>query len=216
MRETYYDLIQEHPFLFNNPPDCQLEVLLNEKEIQEAEQITKRSVGIMYEDSYIYLLRDAIKSKDGSYGTYIRLLHKNLSGGTVILPITDDKKIVLIKHFRHSIRDFCYEIPRGFQESKLTSEENAQNELKEEINAIPLELIYLGNVLADSGLLGSNSSIYCAKITADQLEINDDGEGISHIVLLSYDELVKKILDGEIQDSYTLTALYLARLHQLI
>ena len=121
-----------------------------------------------------------------------------------------------IKHFRHSIRDFCYEIPRGSQESKLTSEENAQIELKEEINAIPLELIYLGNVLADSGLLGSNSSIYCAKITADQLEINDDGEGISHIVLLSYDELVKKILDGEIQDSYTLTALYLTKLHQLI
>lgn len=216
MRKEYFALMQDRPALFDNPSDCPLKIIMEEAEIQNVEQKTGRTVGIMYEDSYIYLLRDAVKFANGSFGTYIRLVHKNASGGSVVLPVTEDGKLILVKHFRHSARKFYYEIPRGFQEAGLTGKENAKKEIKEEINAVPLDIHYLGDVLADSGLIGTSAAIYCATIPAENLQVNDMEEGITHIISLSYDELVKKILEGEIQDSYTLTALYLAKLHQLI
>lgn len=216
MKERYFELMQNMPELFENPKGCPIQILLTAEEIEKAETVTGRSAGIMYEDGYIYLLRDAVQWGNGSYGTYIRVVHKNQHGGTAVLPVTDEGKIILTRHFRHSTRKFYYEIPRGFLEKGLTKEENARKELKEEINATEAQMHYLGEVLPDGGMIGTSSALFLAKVPACQLKVNDELEGITTILELSCEEITEKILNGEIVDGYTMTALFLAKTKGLL
>ncbi|MGL4773279.1 MAG: NUDIX hydrolase [Clostridium sp.] len=56
----------------------------------------------------------------------------NICDGVMILPITEEGEIVLLKQFRPAIGDYLYELPAGMVDQGETVEEAAKRELYEE------------------------------------------------------------------------------------
>lgn len=212
--DAYFQLMAQRPELFQNPPECPLPVLTREEDIQTVERQTGRPVGIMYQDQYICLLRDAVRRQNGAAGTYIRLLHSAGQAGVVLLPYTAAGEVVLLRHFRHSNRSFSLELPRGFSETGCSFQEDLRRELREELGTQPLSVTFLGQAAADSGLMAGQARFYAVEV-AGPLRPTDGKESICGVELLPLEETERLIRTGEITDGFTLNALYLARLHGL-
>ena len=93
----------------------------------------------------------------------------------------------------------------------LSGEDNCAKEVLEEIGAQAKNIIYLGEVYADSGLCTNSASVYLCNV--DNITLQDEYEGIKQILLVSSDELEKMIIDKKITDGFTLSAL---KIHQSI
>lgn len=56
----------------------------------------------------------------------------NICDGVMIVPVTEDNEIVMLKQYRPAISDYLYELPAGMVDSGETIEEAARRELFEE------------------------------------------------------------------------------------
>jgi len=129
-----------------------------------APELGEAGYGVLYEDKYVLLLRDKVKFPDGSVGGYLRLLNQSdLTGssGTVIVPVIGES-ILFIRTFRHAIRDWSWELPRGFQEAGLSEEENASKELCEELGGDVVKISRIGEINANTGLTAGKIGVYQA------------------------------------------------------
>src|SRR6266567_7172972 len=210
-----------HPALFANPPQGGITILLDEHEIQEAQTQMARwleskgmpvewaRVGIVYQDQYARILRDAVRFPGGFLGTYIRFVgEEDDPPGVVALPFYREQ-VLLIRHFRHATRTWHTEIPRGFGKKGLSSEENAQRELEEEIGATISRLVSLGRVYPDTGALSEYNDFFYAEVESYG-EIEAD-EAIVELLPTSLSEFERMIRENEMTDGFTLTAYALAK-----
>ena len=168
-----------------------------------------RQIGVVYESPYHLLVVDLVDGGGGKYYTYERILEKN-SGAAVILPITPDGKIVLLKQFRHSLREEQLQLPRGFGTQKMTAAENARKEAGEEIGVDDEAPIELGTVVANSGLSGVRVKVFLFKIH-DDYRIVYGKEGIVDVCTFTPGEFDQLIKNGQITDGFTLSAWSLYR-----
>lgn len=96
----YLAYAKVHPELFTNPSENIYSVLLDPEEIRKVETATARrleikglprewaQVGIVYEDQYLFILRDAVRFPDGYLSTYVRIIEEESNvSGVVILPV---------------------------------------------------------------------------------------------------------------------------------
>ena len=169
---------------------------------------TKREIGVVYESPYRMILVDLIKDvKNNRYYAYERIIsvHK---GGVVVIPIHGDN-FILLNQFRHSMRDYQYAFPRGFGESQISTEENAQKEVCEELginNEDIHNITFLGTIIADSGLCGDPVSIFVCKIKDNTINISKGYEGIETYVEKTPTEFADMVKNKEITDGFTLAA----------
>ena len=230
-RERYAALGLSAPELFETRPDDPLQLLLDDADIARAEAAAAQNlsarqqstewcrVGVVYEDPYVRILRDAVRFPDGRYGTYIRILHSAPGsggvGGVAVLPVSDGR-VLLFRHFRHASRTWHLEIPRGFVDG-VDPETAALRELAEETGTQASALIDLGKLSPDSGLLGSEVRLYLARIdSAGPARVNDGQEPIEGLRWVELAELRDLIASGAITDSFTIAAFARASLRKLL
>ncbi|MEV0444741.1 NUDIX hydrolase [Streptomyces spectabilis] len=171
------------------------------------------ALGLVYEDPYIRLLRDPVRFPDGRFGTYLRILGAADGPGCAILPVIQDR-VLLLENYRHAVRAWTLEIPRGFGTDGLSAESNALKELDEELSAQVESITPIGAVHPDTGLSSQLVHLFFARLTATgPLEA---AEGIRGTITLTPGELDSRIVDGTITDGFTLAALTQARLRRLI
>lgn len=124
--------------------------------------------------------------------------------GVAILPIFDNK-IGLIRIYRPAVSRYFWEIPHGFIEPSESSETSAIRELLEEAGAAPKEIISLGYITPDAGLLRARVQLFLAKncklVSAQENEL-----GLSGFKLVDINEFEAMIQRSEIEDSFTLSA----------
>ncbi|UCE36433.1 MAG: NUDIX hydrolase [Thermoplasmata archaeon] len=224
--KEYLSFAESHPTLFVNPPEGGYFILLDKNEIRRVEaDMAKKleqsghpprwaQIGIIYEDQYLLILRDAVRFPDGSFGTYIRTVEKEDSApGVVILPIYN-QKVLLVRHFRHATRNWHLEIPRGFGTKGLSSEENAHRELSEETGSVASRLIPLGMIHSNTGLGSESVHLFFAEVSS--ISQPESHEAISELIPVDLSEFERLISQGEITDSFTIVAYTRARLHNLL
>ena len=152
--------------------------------------------------------------RSDDFKEHFRLAHaEGISDGVVIVPITDDDRIVLIRQFRHPVRMWLRELPRGASEEGETPEDAAGRELKEEIGATASEFFPLGRVVSDSGQQVGHPHIVAARVRLSGDADPEDSESIDARFQYSYAELVAACERGEIIDSFTLAAVVRLRPH---
>jgi ADP-ribose pyrophosphatase len=224
-RVRYEAIREERPALFANPPNAPYEILtssamMDQAEAAEAARLKRDSrpeswshCGVVYEDKYQILLRDAVRRPDGSLGTYARSTSASAAVGAAVLPVLNDK-VVLLRHFRHATRSEHLEIPRGFGEPGATAEEQAYRELSEETGSAADELIPLGGIHPNTGSSADLVELFFARV--HQTGAPEAAEGIAGLELIEAAKLANMISDGKITDAFTITAWARASLRGLL
>jgi ADP-ribose pyrophosphatase len=212
----YLALARSHPALFSNPVQGGYLILLEPSEIQAAEvQQRERlraeglpeewaTVGIVCQDQYMLLVRDAVRYQNGLLGTYIRYLDVEASPPTVaILPLFHGE-VLLIRHFRHATRDWHWELPCGGGEANTSDESSAHRELAEEISGVASRLHSLGHIHPALGMSAERIELFYADL--ESYGKVDPVEAIAEVKSVSIDEFRRMIREGEITDTVTIAA----------
>lgn len=223
--KRYNELRQRWPELFANPHDSGYTILfepslVSAAEAEEEARLTLRSMpaswgrtGVVYEDPYMLVVRDAVRRPDGSLGTYVRTVPASGWAGAAILPLINGKA-VLLRHFRHATRAWHLEIPRGFGDPGLNGADQARQELREEIGADADNLVSLGFFHSNTGAASDKVELFLAEIHG--LGEPQTSEGISRIETLPSDQVAELIGSGGISDSFTIGAFTRAWLRNLL
>lgn len=211
--DPYVSLQRTQPERFTNATGG-IEILTRSQDVEAAAaaiETTTDQLGVVYADRYITVVRDPVRFPDGRLGGYVRVFTTSGRPGAVILPLLGDA-IVLVEHYRHATRAWHLEAPRGFGDPEAAVD-TATRELGEEIGAAPVQLIALGVVFPDTGLLADPVPLYAARIA--KLGALDHGEGIRRTVTLAPGEAAAAIQNGRINDGFTISVLTRAHLHGL-
>jgi ADP-ribose pyrophosphatase len=216
-RSTYDDLRESFPHLFANPPDAAFAILTDPAEIATAERIQTADLaeaglpaymaetGVVFMDSFMMVVRDAVKTRDGEYGTYGRVVAPGNSSGVVVLPLVAGG-IVLLNHFRHSTRSWHLELPRGFGTPGIDDPaDDARRELREEIGTDAATIHDLGIMYPDTGATSTPVRLFFAEVTGTPFAA-DRAEGIDDVRIVDPAELARLIGDATITDGFTIAA----------
>lgn len=223
---AYEALRARRPELFVNPPGAAFEILLDRADQDRASAVMSRAVakggfprdcadiGVVYRDPYISIVRDAVRFTTGRLGTYIRVVPEVDAGGAAVLPLLDDGRIVLLRHFRHASRSWHWEIPRGFGDPGEGGKATARRELLEELGVGKADFTHLGAMNGDTGMNVGADQLYLARIeAADFGEEPDDearAEGIAAYRAVSQEDFRTMLREHRISDAFTLAAYALA------
>ncbi len=129
-------------------------------------------------------------------------------GAVVILPILDAERIVLLRNFRFVLNETLWELPAGTVEPNEPLLECAKRELIEETGYSAKRWTSLGYLYASPGVLDEKLHLFVAEeLTAGEMDLEAD-EKIEPVIV-RFDEAIRMILNGEIRDAKTVTALLL-------
>lgn len=130
-------------------------------------------------------------------------------GSVVILPITADGRIVLVKQWRQAAGKVLLEAPCGTREPGEDPLVTAHRELREETGFRASSMTPLGGSWVAPGYSGEFTHAFIAhNLTLDPLP-QDTGEDI-HTVMTPIAEFPRMIRDGEMQDQITIAVYYMA------
>lgn len=197
----YTELIAQWPYLFqNNGP---LKIVTDWEIVEAYQRRTGKLIGVRYESPYNILVVDLVFEKEEIFFPYERLLPAVARGAAVCIPEFRGK-YVLLRQYRHAMRDYQFAFPRGFATEGLAGSENAKKELEEELGADIKCIEYLGDVIADSGITGNRVGIYLCHI--NQFHLHQGHEGIVDSICVSKENLEEMIRENKLSDGYSLSA----------
>lgn len=199
--KRYLELIKERPECFQNTGP--IHIVKDWAVVEKYQQQTGKTIGVCYESKFNILVVDLIYEREGEYFPYERILPTTPRGAVVCVPEYKGQYI-LLKQYRHAMRDYQYAFPRGYATPGLTGTQNACKELEEELGANVKNARFLGSIVADSGLSGQAVEIYLCHVESYQERCGYEGIVETHIA--SEDELIQMIRNNQITDGFTLAA----------
>ncbi len=103
--------------------------------------------------------RDEVVLPGGQTGTY-NVIDK--SPCVFIVPVTTDRNIILIHHYRYPIDQWCCEVPAGGQKKGASLEESARDELLEEVGGVANEWKHVGHFYPSNGTMNEEAHVFLA------------------------------------------------------
>lgn len=131
-------------------------------------------------------------------------------GAAAMVPLLDRETVVLIRQYRHAVGGYIWEIPAGTlapEESPLVC---AKRELIEETGFSANAWHKLGEITPVPSYSDERIHIFLAEdlMPAEQ---NLDNDEMLDVHKIRFDDAIKMIYKGEIQDSKTINGLLMAR-----
>ena len=130
-------------------------------------------------------------------------------GASAIVPLSRKGSLLLIKQYRHAIGDYIWEIPAGTLNQDETPLECAMRELSEETGFSAEVWNKLGETTPVPGYSDERIHIFLATELMPTTQRLDKDEMID-VQELRFDYAMQMIYSGLIQDSKTITGLFLA------
>lgn len=129
----------------------------------------------------------------------------------VVVPLTVQGELVLVRQYRHGSRQMSLELPGGLHDgADETAQAGAVRELAEETGYGGGEFIWLGDLRPQPALLSNRLRVYLARglrpATAPRL---DPGEDIE-VVPIDVREVSTRIARGDIDNAMAIAALAMA------
>jgi 8-oxo-dGTP pyrophosphatase MutT (NUDIX family) len=124
-----------------------------------------------------------------------------LPTGVVAMAITEEENIILIKQYRHPIKETLIELPGGFIDADEQPQQAIIRELQEETGYTFPAVQYLGITAANPGLLNNHTHMFLAtggvKTSEQQLDQNEEIE----IIFKSVTEVKMMLQHNEFRQS---------------
>jgi len=160
---------------------------------------------------YFTARRDRCRRPDGQIVPEYFVVE--LPPSVCILPVTENSEVVMVRQYRHPLKQAILEIPGGFLDPSEDPGDAARRELLEETGYAFDKVTPLGKIAANPGLLDNFTYLYLAsggrKVQEQDLDPNEEIE----IVLVPLEELVKMLRRNEIVQSMHACCLFYALLH---
>ena len=144
--------------------------------------------------------KDEVLLPSGKRGEY-HFVH--VKGSSMVIPVLDDGKLILVNQYRYLADRESLEFPCGSVKEDSSYEETARHELAEETGYETKELKCVAEFNPYNGVTDEICKIYIARGLKPVKTTHDDTEEFEQ-VHLSPKELEKKILSNEIWDGMTL------------
>lgn len=126
-------------------------------------------------------------------------------GGVAVIGMTEDGRVPLVRQFRYPYKEIIFEIPAGKLEKGEDPFEAGKREFKEEVGAVADRYFSLGELYPTPGYTNEIIRLYGATGLHFEEQDLDDDEFLQ-IVLMPFDELIERIMSGEIKDAKTVAA----------
>ncbi|EFP95744.1 NUDIX hydrolase [Vibrio caribbeanicus] len=161
----------------------------------------------------ISLVEEFVPLPNGKNVVHTSICHP---GAAVILPITEEGEIVLIKQFRPSLKKWFLELPAGTIEPNESVLSCAMRELEEETGYNAETIIPMGQVTPLAGFCDEIQHLFIAKDLTSTQHLTCDDDEVIEVVLMPLEMLEQKIVSGEVSDAKTIACLSKAKLSGFI
>ncbi len=164
----------------------------------------------VYHGRVVDVRRDRVVMPNGNTAT---LEVVESSDATAVVAVTADRKVLLIKQFRHATGGTLLEIPAGKMEPGESPEDCAGRELEEETGYRPGTMRRLASFYVSPGFCTEMIHLFLAgDLTRYQQKLDQD-ECID-VIGIPLDEALAMVDRGEIKDAKTIAGLLTA--HRVI
>lgn len=206
--EQYLSLIKERPESFADTGN--IHIVTDPVAVAKFQEQSGRKIGVVYKSPYHLMVVDLVYIQEGHYFAYERILPAVNKGAVVIVPQYRNG-FLLLKQYRHALRDYQYAFPRGFASEGISAEDNVRKEIAEELKAEAFQVRFLGTCVADSGLSGDNVNVFSCQVK--NFSIQNGYEGICNVIQLSNEDMKQWMKAGRLNDGFTLSAYGLLNAH---
>lgn len=135
----------------------------------------------------------------------------------IILPITKNKEIVMVRQYKHGIRKILLELPAGtFDKTKETPEHAAKRELLEETGYKAKKLKKLGEWHEWPTKDNHTVHAFLAKNVEKIKEQNLDPTEQIEVTLAKLEDAIKMVVTGKIKVSGTIATILLAQQQKIL
>lgn len=133
-------------------------------------------------------------------------------GAVVIIPVLENRKIILVRQFRFAARSWMWEFPAGGIEPGESRRNAASRELIEEIGLKPKKLKFLFQFYPTPGISGEIMYLFKAEELSPAIGKPDEDEEIE-VEEFSSSEVSRMINQGKIIDGKTILGFYYLKHH---
>jgi len=162
----------------------------------------------IFDGRILHVHRDTVRLPDGVEAVREVVDHP---GGVCVLALDDQDRALLVSQFRYPYGKVLWEVPAGKLEYGEDPKQAAIRELKEETGATAGEFSSLGELYPSPGYCGEIIRMYFArKLTFGETHLDKDE--FLNMERIPFDQLVERVLSGEIKDAKTIAAVLKAKL----
>ena len=179
--------------------------------MQEFEQLeeVELSSEAKYDGTLLHIRRDTVRLPNGQTATREYNIHY---GAVCIIPLLENGDVLLERQYRYPLREVITEIPAGKLDAPDEDPlEAAKRELREETGATAAEWYPLGLFCPVGAYSTERIHMFLARgLTFGERELDEDE--FLNVFRMPLDELVDRVLAGQIPDAKTQAAALRAKL----
>lgn len=168
------------------------------------EEFKRISRDLVQKGVIIDYYQDTIQVPGGNIVKWDFIRH---NGAAAVVPVDDRGKVVMVRQYRNALDRYTLEIPAGgLNGADEPSRDAALRELTEETGFTAEKLEFLLSIRTTVAFCNEKIDIYVATGLKPGKQHLDEDEYVD-VEAYDLEELVHKILSGEIQDSKTVSAI---------
>lgn len=126
---------------------------------QKPEPFKTLTSRIAWSCSWYSVRQDQILLPNGQEGQFNVVQH---DGAVWIVPVTTNGELVLLHHYRYTVRDWCWEVPAGGMGDGQPPEVVARRELREETGGEAADWRYVGQFYTSNGISNEVGHVFLA------------------------------------------------------
>ena len=157
----------------------------------------------IYQGKIINLVQDKLQTPVGNLVNWDLVIH---NGASAIIPVDSQGNILLVKQYRNAADSVVLEIPAGKLEGNEDPRICAMRELEEETGYSSDDIEFLMDFYPAIGYSNEKIYVYVAKNLTKTKQDLDEDEFVE-VEKYSLDEVIRMIMNGEIKDSKTISAI---------
>ena len=141
---------------------------------------------VRFENEICQLVEDRVElnGRDTTDYAYLRR-----ADAVIVVPVTSDGEIVLVKQYRYPVDEWCFEVPAGgtHDTGSKSLEEVARKELREEIGATCGKLTYVSCFYSAPALSNEKCHVFLAEsVKLEKQPHREESEAIKmHVVSIA-------------------------------
>lgn len=159
---------------------------------------------LVFKGRALRVQRDVVLCPDGKERFREYILHP---GAALAVPVLEDGRFVMVRQYRHSLKEIFLEFPAGKLDPGEESSQAVKRELAEETGFEASSWKFLGQINPCIGYSNEFIDMYLATGLKNVGANPDEGEELE-AVIVGFDELKGMIARGEVTDVKTLCAFF--------